>query len=117
MFSWADDLASLLTAEQTKTIDKPRLKERIGQVDRNTMLQIDHALKISMGLLQNEPTLVTLCPSCASEFFHSASYFIKRVDPYQSDKAACSFCNSRYGYDYWITDNKRKRRPSNGQEG
>ena len=41
---------SVILAEQVRTIDKRRLKERIGHLDDALMLQIDLALKISFGI-------------------------------------------------------------------
>ncbi len=38
------------TLEQIRTIDKHRLKERMGRLDTNAMTQIDQALSISFGL-------------------------------------------------------------------
>jgi len=36
--------------EQIRTIDKRRLKERMGKLDEQSMDQVDHALSISFGL-------------------------------------------------------------------
>ena len=41
---------SVILAEQVRTIDKRRLKERIGRLDDVLMAQIDLALKISFGI-------------------------------------------------------------------
>lgn len=41
---------SVILAEQVRTIDKRRLKERIGHLDDALMSQIDLALKISFGI-------------------------------------------------------------------
>ena len=42
---------SVILAEQIRTIDKSRLKEKIGQVDEETMIQVNSALGISFGLV------------------------------------------------------------------
>jgi mRNA interferase MazF len=42
---------SLVLLEQIRTIDKERLKEYIGTLDRETMKRIDKALAVSVGLL------------------------------------------------------------------
>lgn len=101
---------SLLEAEQTRTLDKSRLKQRIGQLDRETMSQVDHALKVSMDLMRNEPNRITLCPQCASAFYASASHYIRRVDRYQADRSKCDYCNTRRGFDYWLVDKQKQRR-------
>lgn len=41
---------SIVLLEQIRTIDKRRLRERMGHVDEASMNQIDHALSVSFGL-------------------------------------------------------------------
>lgn len=41
---------SVILAEQVRTIDKRRLKEKTGHLDESLMAQIDTALKISFGI-------------------------------------------------------------------
>ncbi|WMJ84345.1 type II toxin-antitoxin system PemK/MazF family toxin [Oscillospiraceae bacterium LTW-04] len=41
---------SIVLLEQIRTIDKRRLKERMGRLDDNSMNQINHALQVSFGL-------------------------------------------------------------------
>ena len=41
---------SVVLLEQIRTIDKRRLKERMGRLDNGSMNQIDRALSISFGL-------------------------------------------------------------------
>jgi mRNA interferase MazF len=41
---------SVILAEQIRTIDKKRLKEKIGHVDEALMLKVNDALEISFGL-------------------------------------------------------------------
>ena len=43
---------SVVLLEQIRTIDKKRLKERMGTLDRQAMNKIDNALSISFGLQQ-----------------------------------------------------------------
>ncbi|MBR5155866.1 MAG: type II toxin-antitoxin system PemK/MazF family toxin [Clostridia bacterium] len=42
---------SVVLAEQIRTIDKRRLKEKIGHLDDNLMNRVNEALEISFGLL------------------------------------------------------------------
>ncbi len=44
---------SIVLLEQIRTIDKHRLKEHMGRLGANDMLQIDQALSISFGLSVN----------------------------------------------------------------
>ena len=41
---------SVVLLEQIRTIDKRRLKEKMGALDENAMIQINSALSISFGL-------------------------------------------------------------------
>ena len=41
---------SIVLLEQVRTIDKQRLKEKMGSLDTTAMSQIDHALSVSFGL-------------------------------------------------------------------
>lgn len=43
---------SVVLLEQVRTIDKHRLKERMGRLDHICMAQVDQALSISFGLEQ-----------------------------------------------------------------
>lgn len=42
---------SVVLAEQIRTIDKKRLKEKIGHLDEERMSKVNEALEISFGLL------------------------------------------------------------------
>ncbi len=42
---------SVVLAEQIRTIDKRRLKEKIGHIDDDLMNRVNEALEISFGLL------------------------------------------------------------------
>lgn len=50
---------SVVLLEQVRTIDKRRLKERMGKVEEPYMDQVDHALSISFGLEPVKNTGVT----------------------------------------------------------
>lgn len=41
---------SIVLLEQVRTIDKQRLKERMGSLDVNSMVMVDKALSVSFGL-------------------------------------------------------------------
>ncbi len=41
---------SVVLLEQIRTIDKQRLKEKMGAIDENSMSRIDNAISISFGL-------------------------------------------------------------------
>ena len=41
---------SIVLLEQVRTLDKRRLKERMGDLDSSSMSQVDNALSVSFGL-------------------------------------------------------------------
>ncbi|WMJ22927.1 type II toxin-antitoxin system PemK/MazF family toxin [Paludicola sp. MB14-C6] len=96
---------SIVLLEQIRTIDKDRLKQYIGQLDEQYMRQIDKALLISVGLndRHKDEIELTLCPTCAHQFYESSQHFIKRTKPLQRVKERCTYCNVRMGYDFTIT--------------
>ena len=44
---------SVILLEQIRTLDKRRLKERIGELNESTMNMVDKAILISLGFKQN----------------------------------------------------------------
>ncbi len=42
---------SVILLEQLRTIDKKRLQKKITSIDKSTMKKVDHALRISLGLI------------------------------------------------------------------
>ena len=47
---------SVVLLEQIRTIDKTRLKEKMGRLDNGSMTQVDSALSISFGLGNDGPS-------------------------------------------------------------
>lgn len=41
---------SVVLLEQVRTLDKHRLKERMGELDSGSMAQVNNALQVSLGL-------------------------------------------------------------------
>ena len=50
----------------------------------------------------DESTLTTLCPHCLSAFRNPRGIRVRRADPYQLTKEPCTYCQTRFGYDYYI---------------
>ena len=46
----ADPLTVAPFEEQIRTLDKRRLKDRMGELDEPSMTRVDHALQVSFGL-------------------------------------------------------------------
>ena len=94
---------SVVLLEQLRTIDKKRLDDYVGTLDRQQMLKVEKALCSSTGMRKlDKPILMCLCPVCAKPFFESTEHFIQRTEKNQKLKETCMFCNVRQGYDYSI---------------
>lgn len=94
---------SFVLLEQIRTLDKGRLDDYIGRLNREQMIKVDKALRTSMEIKKlDKPILMCLCPVCAKPFYNSKEHFIIRDDQDQTIKETCMFCNVRQGYDYLI---------------
>lgn len=96
--------SSIVLLEQIRTVDKKRLREYIGEVTKQQIEEINHSLALSVGLIKNikEPIELCLCTVCAEQFFQSEEHTIKRVDKDQKIKEICTYCNTRYGFDFQV---------------
>ena len=45
---------SVILLEQIRTIDKTRLKEKMGHLDNDTMNEVNNAINVSFGLMPSE---------------------------------------------------------------
>ena len=94
---------SVVLLEQVRTIDKKRLDDYVGTLDKQQMLKVERALCSSTGMRKPDmPILMCLCPRCVKPFYESGEHFIQRADKNQKLKDTCMFCNVRQGYDYLI---------------
>lgn len=55
-------------------------------------------------ILKQKTIELTLCTTCARQFYSSKSHFIKRTDLWQAEREVCMFCNTRRGFDFLISD-------------
>ena len=94
---------SFVLLEQIRTVDKRRLDDYVGRLNRDQMNRVEKALRTSMEIKKlDKPILMCLCPVCAKPFYNSKEHFIIREDRDQTIKETCMFCNVRQGYDYLI---------------
>ena len=94
---------SFVLLEQIRTVDKRRLDDYVGRLNRDQMNKVEKALRTSMEIKKlDKPVLMCLCPVCAKPFYNSKEHFIIRADQNQTIKETCMFCNVRQGYDYLI---------------
>lgn len=96
---------SIVLLEQIRTIDKRRLKNYIGQLDEKHINGLNHALAISIDIINWIPNALTmcLCPACAKNLADAGNYFLQRINPSQREKDTCTYCNRNGGYDYVVT--------------
>ena len=50
----------------------------------------------------DESTLTTLCPRCLDAFRNARGIRVRRADPRQTNKEPCTYCQTRFGFDYYI---------------
>ena len=90
-------------AEQLKTLDKTRLKEKIGQLDAVTMRKVDHVLRNSLSLQNPFPCRIVLCSTCSQRMYHTKAFHVKRVSKCPGKKRNCQLCRRKPGMEYEIT--------------
>ncbi len=103
------ELPSIVLLEQLRTVDKRRLGDFIGHLSEKHIQGINHALAISIGLIESVPKklILCLCSACADNFYGTGAYSLRRIDPQQTEKDTCTYCNQRKGYDYEIIPKNR----------
>ena len=50
----------------------------------------------------DESTLTTLCAVCRGAFLDAKGVHLRRADPRQLVKDVCTYCQTRYGFDYYV---------------
>lgn len=53
---------------------------------------------------------ITLCRTCAEQFWESKEHYIERMDKNQAIKDTCTYCQTRSGYDFRIYHNPERRK-------
>ena len=51
---------------------------------------------------RSDVMLLTLCARCASQFYNSPDYIVRRANPNQQIKEPCCYCSCKNGWDYKI---------------
>ena len=105
------NLPSLVLLEQLRTIDKKRLGAYIGHLEEKHIRKINHALAVSVGLIEEVPEnlIMCLCPACANNFYGTGSYYLRRVHPERVEKDICTYCGQRPGFDYEVVKKKERK--------
>jgi len=106
------DGANLFMAEQIRTLDKHRLGRFVGRLSGDQMHKIEKAvcasLELDAPISDRQPgrenaMLLTLCPTCRSRFCDAGLYRIERADRNQREKEPCTYCQTRRGFDYYVS--------------
>lgn len=113
--------SSMILLEQISVINQADLKEYIGTItDRKVLNDIYIGMRQCFGLwnyfIKKKDSSLCLCRNCLSKFIESRKYIVKRVDIFQRMKGLCSFCNIRYGYDYFTVPRMSSVRNENKTE-
>ena len=56
----------------------------------------------------DESTLTTLCPRCLDAFRNARGIRVRRADPNQQGKEPRTYCQTRFGFDYYIQPSSPK---------
>ena len=99
------ELPSIVLLEQIRTLDKRRLSGYIGRLSNAHIRSINHALAISIGLIEPVPQKLTLClcDACADNFRSTGAFVLKEVATEQAENETCVYCGQRHGIDYVVT--------------
>ena len=54
----------------------------------------------------DEASLTTLCPICLDSFQGAKGVRVRRADPKQKIKDVCTYCQIRYGFEYYVQPEK-----------
>ena len=98
------DLPSIVLMEQIRTLDKRRLAKYIGRLGKEHIRGMNHALAVSIGLIESVPRKLTLClcGACADAFRGTGAFVLREVTPGQAKKEICVYCHQHKGCDYQI---------------
>ena len=95
-------LPSLVLLEQIRTVDKRRLSGYIGRLDERHIRGINHALAVSIGLIEPVPLKLTpcLCGACADDFRGTGAFALWKAVSGQAENKRGACCRQRPGTDY-----------------
>ena len=102
---------SLVLLEQIRTVDKRRLSDYIGRLNETHIRGINHALAISIGLIEPTPPKLTLClcGACADAFRGTGAFVLRGIAPGQAEKEICAYCHQHLGTDYEVMPKREGR--------
>ena len=92
-----DELILLIQSCFRNYRPKPARREYIHSDDTEVMI-----MSRTFTHKTDESTLTTLCPRCLNAFRNTRGIRVRRADPYQLTKEPCTYCQTNFGYDYYI---------------
>ena len=98
------DLPSIVLMEQIRTLDKRRLTKYIGRLAKKHIQGMNHALAVSIGLIEPISSKLTLClcGACADAFRGTGAFALRKVTPGQAEKEVCAYCKHGAGERYAV---------------
>lgn len=103
------DTSSVILLEQLRTIDKKRLGNYIGLLNRSHLQQLNQALAVSIQLTEASVNRISicLCSTCAKKFSGMGAFSLQQRNHSQKTKELCSACKQRPGVGYDMIQRKR----------
>jgi mRNA interferase MazF len=103
------ELPSVVLLEQLRTIDKRRLENYIGRLSESQTEGLNHTIAVIIDLIHkiNDALIMSLCHVCERHFRNTGTYHIYYLDPKQTAKETCIYCNKRMGFDCVIIRRKK----------
>ena len=98
------ELPSIILMEQIRTLDKRRLAKYIGRLTKEHIQGMNHALAVSIGLIEPIPSKLTLClcGACADAFRGTGAFALQKVTSAQAEKEVCAYCKQGIGEQYAV---------------
>ena len=96
---------SIIISEQIKMIDSALLSDYIGEIGEQTLLTVDIALSLCVGLNSHwmpkgKILTLCLCQRCVDAFWEGGYVLSKKG--WQANKAECDFCKTGKGFTYGV---------------
>ena len=104
------ELPSIILLEQIRTLDKRRLTKYIGRLSKEHIRGMNHALAVSIGLIEPVPPKLTLClcGACADAFRGTGAFTLREAAPGQAEKEICAYCKERMGAYFDVTPKENR---------
>lgn len=96
------ELPSIILLEQIRTVDKRRLTKYIGRLRQEHISGMNHALAVSIDLIESVPSKLTLClcSACADAFRGTGAFALRKIALEHTEKEVCAYCKQGTGEHY-----------------